>query len=399
MERNTHNRSQSEGREDAGPAPLPYNVFVGGTVRKKRRTLDEAAVDPNVEPKILKQRYQNIILRRSQARDLVTAPQTFPKHLIPLDEREENVEDEQSSEESGPEGTSVTLKIGPDRDVVDIILCEPNEVFLPLIKDDDTLYLDGICRAEDFPLRKEDGALIQKALASGAILPSDDSSTLVENMAGNLAARSSAIFGRIGYAVLLVYPTHCTAWYPRLEVDSEEQQLRSKLQYLLFTPTESFASQLSVMFNPLPVPQTSSDIWTFYTNAPLLSNPDDLFVAQPTHIFLLFPYGNAGRVQETIMADYLRLVHPECQLLSSSSPGDWSTFCKMTDGVLIAHESCVPLPSKIHAYHNLNRIVSQVFILHMPALRGNTLPSTITPRHGLWLERADRRILYPKHLQ
>lgn len=388
MERDRETRHDDDETDAPEGTPLPYNVFHGGQVRKKRKTLDEAAVDPDVEPKLLKRRYQNIILTRSNARDVVTAPKVFPKHLIPPDEREVSPEPDEIPQDVG---LRVTLEIGVHKDAVDAILHEPNERLIPLINNHDTLHLDGLCRGEDFPVRKEDGAIIQKVLASGALLPRDDF-TLTDNLADNLTAQEAGLFGRIKHAILLVYPTQCAAWFSRLDVDSEDQEL-SKLQYLVFVPTESLASQLSVILHPLTIPRVAPEIWTFFTNTPLLSNPDDLFITPQTHIFLLFPYGTAGQVQTAILTDYLRLMYPKCKRFSSASPADWSAFCEMTDGIIIAHERCIPLPPKVRAGRDLDEIVSQLFIFHMPEPTGNTLPRVIDARYGIWLERVHRRLL------
>ncbi|CEJ87882.1 hypothetical protein VHEMI04540 [[Torrubiella] hemipterigena] len=397
MERDRETRHDDDGTDASEGTPLLYNVFHGGQVRKKRKTLDEAAVDSDVEPKLLKRRYQNIILTRSNARDVVTAPKVFPKHLIPPDEREVSPEPDETPQDSSRQGLRVTLEIGAHKDSVDAILHEPNQRLRPLINSHDTLHLDGLCRGEDFPVRKEDGAIIQKVLASGALLPRDDP-TLTDNLADNLTAQAAGLFGRVKHAILLVYPTQCAAWFSRLDVDSEDQEL-SKLQYLVFVPTESLASQLSVILRPLTIPRVAPEIWTFFTNTPLLSSPDDLFITPQTHIFLLFPYGAAGQVQSAILTDFLRLVYPACQLFSSASPNDWSAFCKMTKGIIIAHERCIPLPHKVRADRDLDEIVSQLFIFHMPEPSSNsTLPLIIDARYGIWLERVHRHLLSSESL-
>ncbi|KAF4441375.1 hypothetical protein F53441_12052 [Fusarium austroafricanum] len=66
------------------------NVFSGGTVRKKRATLAEAAKDPTKQPKLMRHRYARIIEKAGRDRE-GAAPARLPSDLISLNPAERHM--------------------------------------------------------------------------------------------------------------------------------------------------------------------------------------------------------------------------------------------------------------------------------------------------------------------
>ena len=92
-------------RKNSIPEGDTGNVFVGGTTRKKRTNLMEAAVDSTRQPQLLKARHVRQLEKGFRDREGATAPARRPSGLISLDPRVE-----------APKNNKSTLKSSADHD-------------------------------------------------------------------------------------------------------------------------------------------------------------------------------------------------------------------------------------------------------------------------------------------
>ncbi|KAK4164996.1 chromo domain-containing protein 1, partial [Cladorrhinum sp. PSN259] len=200
-------------------------------------------------------------------------------------------------------------------------------------------------------------AMIARPLATGQVLPKDDSQAL-EVAAKYLRARLIGIYSVQSHCHILIYPTKCEEWdsvsFPGQEQAGPAGVSEAHLRFYVFDANVDLAGILppfSAEPPPIKIEKKSEEAIGLKRNRRAMMKRLFNFDYQQ-----LLPHGDRsnGHVfflaipearQEALMTlcQWLRSCDPKCQIFCSDGPGSWAAFRSTVDssstpGVIIVHE-------------------------------------------------------------
>ncbi|KAM0352878.1 hypothetical protein ACHAPU_001760 [Fusarium lateritium] len=206
---------------------------------------------------------------------------------------------------------------------------QPEQPWPDVFENEPILIFTHTCLTQDFWYQEK--TLTIDKLGHGSVVSSGDPTSL-SLVANWLGCRS--------LGVLLYRPDICVFIHIPPEIDI--------LQYSLFRPASHFTTR-SLAPVVLPEDLDSGDVLPQMTSTlfnRMLGFQYEQILPENTpmnlskhNFFLAFP-PSAGQ-EAQFLGTWLRSCNPECKILSTFFPGQWRSFVKLDQGVVIVHEEAI----------------------------------------------------------